>query len=373
MMLTEVWAMRRALRPTLAVALLVITMSAGCLGTEARSEWAFHATQLDSLYADGMRGDGIIVAVLDTGVNVGHGSLAHLRDGNNDNGELIGFKDYVNNKDGVENAYDDSGHGSHIVGIMSARGTSFGDKLTNGGVDLLGASPNIRLLVARVCSDDAGCLESRIDDAVRWAVGQGADVISISLGGSGGLGTLSEVGPLQDDITREINNAIDRGIVVIASAGNDGANAGDVAFPAVISGVIAVGAVNEDLRVASFSNHGDASANRCTQGSVLVPGSGRCTPNQKPEIVAPGTDVLSAWTGDSFVRASGTSQATPFVTAAVALILEGKPDLKSRADVEQVKTALKNSAKPVEGQQRPHDNGAGYGLLQARAALAAYG
>ncbi len=373
MMQTDVWAMRRSLRPTLAVAVLVLTMTAGCLGTEARSEWAYNATQLDALYDQGLRGKGIIVAVLDTGLNVDHGSLAHLVDGNKDNGELLAFKDYVNNKDGVENAYDDTGHGSHVVGIMSARGTTFGDKLTNGGVDLLGASPNIQLLVARVCSEDAGCLESRIDDAIRWAVGQGADIISISLGGAGGLGPLSELGPLQDDITREINAAIDRGIVVIASAGNDGPEAGDVYFPAVIRGVIAVGAINDDLRVASFSNYGDASANRCNPGTVLVPQSGRCSPHQKPEIVAPGTEILSAWTGDSYVRASGTSQATPFVTSAVALMLEGKPALRDRADVDQVKSALKNSAKPVEGQARPHDNGAGYGLLQAKAALLAYG
>ncbi len=358
--------------PLLAAAVLILTMSAGCLGTEARSEWAYHATQLDALYADGLRGDGITVAVLDTGVNVDHGSLSHLVDGDTSNGELLGFKDYVNNKDGVANAYDDSGHGSHVIGIMSARGTTFGDKLTNGGVDLLGASPNIQLLVARVCSDDAGCLESRIDDAIRWAVSQGADIISLSLGGAGGLGPLGEVGPLQDDITREINAAINQGIVVIASAGNDGPNAGDVAFPAVISGVIAVGAVNKDLRVASFSNHGDSSANECNEGSVLVPSSGRCAPNQKPEVVAPGTDILSAWTSDSYVRASGTSQATPFVTSAVAILLQGQPALRDRSDVQQVKSVLKNSAKIIEGQDRPHDDGAGYGLLQARAARLAY-
>ncbi len=373
MLAKKVLAMRRALRPTLALALLVITMSAGCLGSEARSEWAYKTTQLDALYAEGLRGTGVVVAVLDTGVNVGHVSLKHLRDGNKDNGELIGFKDYINGKDGVENAYDDSGHGSHVVGIMSARGTSFGDKLTNGGVDLLGASPNIQLLVARVCSDDAGCAENRIDDAIRWAVGQGAGIISLSLGGPGSLGVLGEVGPFQDDITREINAAIDRGIVVIASAGNDGPEANDVAFPAVISGVIAVGAINGDLRVASFSNHGSSSANQCNQGSVLVPSSGRCAPNQKPEIVAPGTDVLSAWTGDSYVRASGTSQATPFVTSAIALLLEGKPALEDRSDVELVKKALKNSALAVEGQSRPHDDAAGYGILQAKAAVAAYG
>ncbi len=359
-------------QPFLTIALLLAVAMSGCLGTQARSEWAYDVTQLDDAYAGGKRGSGVVVAVLDTGINVEHPSLSHLVDGNANNGELMGFRDYINNRNGIDKAYDDAGHGTHVAGIISARGSNFGDKLTNGGVDLLGGSPNVGLLIAKVCTKDDTCENSQIATAISWAADSGADIISLSLGGEGGLSQLQQVGIFQDEITREINEAIDQGIVVVSAAGNFGPESNDVAFPAVIQGVIAVGAINEDLRVASFSNHGDGEANTCTQRPFPLPSQGRCPPHQKPEVVAPGTEILSAWTGSLYVRASGTSQATPFVTSAVALMLEGQ-DLRDRNDVVQVKSALRSTAQKVAGQTTPHDNAAGYGIVQAQAAIQAFG
>ncbi len=347
-------------------AVVLLVLSAGCLGTQARTNWAYDAVQFDDVQGTGL---GVRVAVLDTGINVDHPALEHLVDGDKGNGELIAYRDFIANREGVSNAMDDIGHGSHVIGIMSAQGSSFGDKLTNGGVDLRGASPGIELLVARVCSEDESCDVNAIPRAVDWARNQGADIISLSLGGTGGF-DVGGIGVLRDEITRAIDGAIGAGIVVVASAGNNGMEQGDVAFPASIEDVIAVGAVNEDLRVASFSNRGDSQRNTCPNNPLI--GDGRCSPDQKPEIVAPGTDILSAWTSNSHVRASGTSQATPFVTSAVALMLEDKPELRNRADVEQIKQVLRNTARPLADQDRPHDDAAGYGLLQVRAALAAY-
>ena len=361
-------------RAWLAALLLVIVATSGCLGGEARSEWAFDVTQLDTAYGAGARGKGVVVAIIDTGVNVKHPALDHLRDGKTDNGELIAFRDFIGGVDGVNKAFDKEGHGSHVIGIMSARGSSFGDKLVNGGVDLLGASPGVQLVVARVCGDE-NCDATKIDDAIRWATQNGADVIGLSLGGAQLpllQGVLQpEQGQVQEAITAAINDAIDRGVVVVAAAGNeqdDGAE--DVSFPASIPGVIAVGAVGKSLQVASFSNHGDSQANRCTSGPLVT--QGRCHPNQKPELVAPGVGILSAWTSDAYVRADGTSQATPFVTSAVALLLEGKPPLASRGDVNQIKQVLMDTAKELGGQSTPHDDAAGYGLVQVQSALTAY-
>ena len=143
-----------------------------------------------------------------------------------------------------------------------------------------------------------------------------------------------------------------------------------------------MGAVDEAGRVASFSSRGDDANNPCRNLPLPGPLGGRCHPNQKPEIVAPGVEVLSAWSGggednpcsgEDYCVASGTSQATPFVTAAVALILEGRPDLPNRAAVLHLKQVLVDSARPVPGQVEPHDEAAGYGLLQAESALRAYG
>lgn len=358
----------------LAVVLLLTLTLSGCLGGEARSEWAFEVTGLKDAYADGARGKDVVVAVLDTGINVDHPSLDHLRDGKKGNGELIAYRDFMGTGRTVADAADPNGHGTHVIGIMSARGSSFGDKLVNGGVDLLGASPGIQLAVAKVC-DDEGCDPEILDDALRWAIGRGADIISLSLGGVelGLIQTLQapEQSRIQDAIRDAIDDAIDRGIVVVAAAGNeqdDGAS--DVAFPATIEGVIAVGAMDKAGNVAGFSNHGDSQANQCTGGGLFQ--SGRCHPHMKPELVAPGVGILSAWSGDAYVRADGTSQATPFVTSVVALMIEASGPLDSRQDVNVLKRALMDTAKPLDGQARPHDNAAGYGVVQADAAIVAF-
>lgn len=347
--------------------LLAGPVLAGCLGGESRSEWALTMTQLNAVDGDGA---GVVVAVLDTGINVGHASMDHLVDGKNGNGELVAFKDYVGGRDGVSNAYDDDGHGTHVSGIMVARGSSFSDKLVYGGVDLRGGSPAIQLVVARVCDGD-GCRGESLDDAVRWATAQGAQVISLSLGGEpGGLDLPVR---LQSDLERAINDSIGQGVVVVAAAGNQGTDANDVSTPADIPRVIAVGAANRDGRVAQLSSRGDASDNQCRTGGLLDDGAtGRCPPNQKPEVIAPGVDILSAWAGDNYVKASGTSQATPFVSSVVALMLEGQPRLQSSSDVVQIKQVLMDTAKKVPGQDSPHDDGAGYGIVQAQRALRAY-
>ena len=353
----------------LPLVLLIVPLS-GCLGGDARSEWAFEITRLDEAYDDGLRGEGVVVAVVDTGINVGHPSLSHLRNGKASDGELIAFRDFLAGRTGVDRAFDDDGHGTHVSGIISARGSDFGDKLVNGGVDLLGASPGVSLVVARVCDPD-GCDANVIDNAVSWAVEQGADVISLSLGGVrlglvGGILNDEQRG-VQQDIESAINDAIDNGVVVVAAAGNDGRDASDVSFPGSISGVLSVGAIDDDGRVADFSNRG--SGNSCSGGPLQ---QGRCHPNQKPELVAPGVGILSAWTGDAYVRADGTSQATPFVTAVVALMLEGQPRLADRDDVIEVKRILMQTARDVMGQESPHDDAAGYGIVQATTAIKAF-
>jgi subtilisin family serine protease len=234
--------------------------------------------------------------------------------------------------------------------------------------------PAALLLSARVCSKDA-CDPDALPLAINWAVAQGADIVSLSLGGDFGLRNALQERELND----AVQSAVDSGTVVIASAGNKGkeADQSDVESPAVIPEVIAVGAAGEDGRVADFSSKGDDAGHPCT--ALPLPGGlpggvgGRCAPDQKPELVAPGVGIVSAWTGKEYRSADGTSQATPFVTATVAILLQGHPDLSTRAQVEHVKQVLVQTAQPVAGQATPHDERAGYGLVQAVAALQAYG
>ncbi|MCA1819907.1 MAG: S8 family serine peptidase [Thermoplasmatota archaeon] len=358
------------MRTTFAVVLALLAPAlSGCLGGEARTEWAFETTQLSSLADAGRTGHGVTIAILDTGINVQHVALRHLVDGNPDNGELVAFQDYMANRNGVASAYDDDGHGSHVAGIIAASGSSLTDKLEYGGINLLGGAPGAKLVVAKVCGVNR-CNADAIPKAIQWAVSQHADVINLSLGGVRSNDIFSNLAP--DRMTQAIQAAVDKGVVVVAAAGNDGPANADVSTPADVPDVLAVGAIQEDGAVWENSSRGDDAGHPCGTSIPILGAQGRCDPNKKPELVAPGVEILSAWTGDKYVRATGTSQATPFVTAAVALLLEGRAHLTGRSDVVHVKQVLIHAAKPVPGARLPHDPAAGYGLLQAKAAYDAY-
>lgn len=357
-----------SVRPlALAAAMALALLLPGCLGSGGgRTEWAYDATQLTAVAQQGRTGAGVTVAFLDTGINTRHPSMDHLADGDRSDGELVAFRDFLGTAVGPASAFDDDGHGTHVAGILAAKGSTGLDKL--GGIDLRGGAPNVLLVSARVCSAES-CDAAALPAAIRWAVAQGADVVSLSLGGQFGLRDVLQ----EQAIAEAVADAVDSGVVVLASAGNKGPGNDDVESPADLPDVIAVGAVDARGRVAAFSSRGDDDGNPCRDLPLPGPLSGRCYPDQKPEIVAPGVGILSAWTKDLYVRADGTSQATPFVTAAVALLLEGKGDLPDRAAVERVKRVLVETAQPVPGQATPHDEAAGYGLLQADAAIRAYG
>lgn len=339
--------------------LFLVIALAGCLG-DARTEWAYEVTQFDEVEKQGR---GIRIGILDTGIDVTHNSMDHLVDGKTDNGELQGFRDFISGVTGVENAYDDNGHGTHVVGIMAARGSSVGDRILYGGIDLKGASPEARFFVAKVCAED-GCPDAAIATGLNWMRTNNVDVISMSLGGEKFPITIG------DQVRTAVNAAIDEGIVVVASAGNDGPNNEDVDEPADIEGVIAVGAIQKGEDIWRGSSRGTNSGENACRGSIFGAQIGRCDPHMKPEIVAPGVEILSAWIDGSYVKATGTSQAAPFVASAVALMLEGKPQLVNRADVYAVKQALVDSAKQVAAQD--HDDAYGYGILQVKGAIAAY-
>lgn len=361
---------------------LLLPLLAGCLGGEERTEWAYDDAGLDAVRATGRTGSGVTIAILDTGINTRHAALDHLVDTDPTNGQLVAFKDFLGNAEGVREAFDDEGHGSHVIGILAARGSTTRDKLLYNGIELRGATPDAQYVVARVCATT--CDATILPDAIAWAVAEGADVISMSLGGHFNITDTAASLAIQ----QAVDAAVDAGVVLLAAAGNQGPDNVDVETPANLPGVIAVGAIDEAGAVADFSSRGSLDNNQCRVDTDPLPVppllppfpiipevpslTGRCFPDQKPELVAPGVDILSAWTDGSYVRASGTSQATPFVTAAVALMLEGRPDLSSRAEVEAVKQALVDAADPLPGQVLPHDVATGYGRLDAREALRLY-
>jgi subtilisin family serine protease len=191
-----------------------------------------------------------------------------------DIGRIIAQSDFV---EGDAVADDDYGHGTHVTGIAGA--------LTNNGKGVAGGCFECGLLIAKVMGSLGFTTDSRIVSGINWSVNHGADVVNLSLGGSGDSSVL----------TTAVNRANALGAVVVAAAGNEGTNVPQ--YPAAYSKVIAVSATTTDGRLASFSNRGDW-----------------------VDLAAPGTDILSTRMSGGYKTMSGTSMSAPLVSSLAGLL-----------------------------------------------------
>ncbi len=295
----------------------------------------------DSL--SGLDGGGVVVCVVDSGVDLGHPDLRGV--------ELRGWRDSVN---GIEVPYDDEGHGTAMTGII----------VSDGGLD--GVAKGVELLVAKAINDEGQGTDGTVADSVDWCVQQGADIISLSLGGSQSFGSDFFT---TDELEQSVDDALDSGVFVVSSAGNDGEDDdGDVGSPGSVEGVICVGGITRSGSIWSGSSEGDNDG-RLWPNPILP----RSDPDKKPEIVAPGHEVPvlmasgvsnSEWWGWS----SGTSAATAWISGSLALLLQENPELQresstGRQAIEGVKDAITQSSQKKEGQES-HDDHYGYGHLR---------
>ncbi len=265
------------------------------------------ADKAADVVAGNYAGNGVKVAIIDTGIDYTHPDL-------NDN--YFGGYDFVNNDN---DPYDDNGHGTHVAGIVAAE---------DNGIGVIGVAPQADLYAVKVLDSQGSGTYSDIVAGIDWAISNNMDVISMSLGGS--VGDVA----LQDALQR----AYDAGIVNVAASGNDYANS--ISYPAKYSTVIAVGATDSSDVRASFSNYGP-----------------------ELEVVAPGVNIYSTYPGNTYKTLSGTSMATPMVTGVVALMLSKNPDLLP-ADVRQI---LHDSALDLGA--AGWDQYYGYGRVQADVAV----
>jgi thermitase len=256
----------------------------------------------------------VIVAVVDTGVQVDHPDLknniwvneAELngRPGVDDDGDgyvddVYGW-DFVNNR---PNAIDDNKHGTHCSGIIGAE---------LNGQGTVGVSPLVKIMPLKFLDSSGSGDTANAISAINYAVAHGAKVISNSWGGGGESSLLNEA----------IQNAIAKGVVVVAAAGNASSNNDTVgSFPANYPGVLAVASTDSADKLSSFSNYG--------------PG--------KTFIAAPGSNIYSTVIGSSYAYLSGTSMATPQVSGALALALSVRP----AATAAELKQALCDSSKKI--------------------------
>jgi len=259
---------------------------------------------LHDVYGESITGRDVTVAIIDTGIDYNHPDLK-------DN--FVDGYDFVNND---EDPMDDNGHGTHCAGIIAGTGKASDFRF-------VGVAPNTELYAYKVMDNEGNGYTSWFIEGMERAVdpnGDGnfsdhVDVISISAGDSSGYP--------DDAISISANSAVDLGVVVVAAAGNNGPSYDTISSPGCAKRVICVGATDKNNEVASFSSRGYDYA------EII-----------KPDVVAPGTDIVSAWPGRSYRSLRGTSMACPHVTGVVALTLQMHPDWTP----DEIKMALRNTA-----------------------------
>lgn len=246
--------------------------------------------QADKVWEAGITGNGVDVAVLDTGIHDEHPSLTIEKE-----------VDYTG-----EGTDDLHGHGTHVAGIIAStdstyRGVAYGADLFN----------------VKVLNKDGCGYASDVIKGIEWSVDNGAEIISMSLG--------AEIDPCDgtDAMSLAVDSAVSKGVVVVVAAGNSGPGAGTITSPGCSKKGITVGAVDDNDNVPSWSSRGPTDDGRI-----------------KPDLVAPGVGITSTWKDNSFKSLSGTSMSTPHVSGVAALLLEADPSLRP----DEVKEALKTTA-----------------------------
>lgn len=271
------------------------------------------------------RGDGVKVAIIDTGVN---GEVAELR------GVVVGGTDAsgIGSPDGQTPVGEESEHGTMVASLLAGRGTGEG----NG---VIGVAPDADLLSVSVAfGQETGSPlsnDEQIAGAVRWAVDNGADVINMSL--------TRNTPDWPESWDEAFLYAFENDVVVVAAAGNRGSGTTQVGAPATIPGVLTVAGVDRDQN-ASF----DASS----QGITIA-------------VSAPSEDLVGVLPDGGYVRWSGTSAAAPLVSGLVALVRAEFPDL----DAANVINRVIRTADP-KGEAVPSPL-YGYGIIDPVAALTA--
>ncbi len=258
------------------------------------------------------QGDGVVVAMLDTGCFVAH---PDLRDA------ILDARDFTRSRFGPGDVH---GHGTHVAGLVGAR--------AGNNIGIRGIAPKCKLLIAKVLGDDGGGSDEAIAAGLLWAAERGAHIFSLSLGGAFDM-------PATKAAIRDIVSVGNR--FPFAAAGNDG---GAVNYPARYDQFVSVGAYDQNGRLTDFTSR-----------------VGRL------DIVGPGVEMLSCAPDGGYQKMTGTSQACPCVAGVGALavakhIADGSDtDLRSPDDMRE------------HMQKCATDSGQGYRLVNARKLLELHG
>jgi subtilisin family serine protease len=243
-------------------------------------------------------GSEIKIAVIDTGVDYNHSVLGG---GFGEGYKVVDGYDFVTCEEFIdtggcvsgkiklpdEDPIDEHGHGTHVASIAAGKG------------DLNGVAPEAEILAYRVLNQEGEGLFDWVISGIDQAVADGADVINLSLGGSGNP---------DDPVSTAVDNAVLSGVVVVVSAGNEGPSSETILSPGVAREAITVGSTNKDDTLSFFSSRGPVN----WLEEVII----------KPDVVAPGVSIQGAMIGGGYIAKSGTSMSAPHIAGVSALLLQ---------------------------------------------------
>ncbi|MGW4674806.1 S8 family peptidase [Streptomyces sp. NPDC004324] len=284
----------------------------------------------------GYEGQGVKVAILDTGVDANHPDLA---------GRIADAEDFS----GSASTNDAFGHGTHVASIVGGTGAASGG--TRRGV-----APRADLLIGKVLGDDGYGSESSVIDGMEWAAAQHAKVVNMSLGSGTPTDGTDSMSEAVDALTAST------GTLFVVAAGNEGPNPSTVSSPGAADAALTVGAVDRDDSLASFSSRGPRLGDAAVKPDVTAPGVGIVAAR------AAGTTMGTPVDAD-YTSASGTSMATPHVAGAVALLAQQHPGWGAQ----QLKDALISTAHEVPGTKVTEQGGGRIDLATAMGPVTATG
>jgi len=260
------------------------------------------------------QGEGVTVAVLDTGCDLDHPDLA---------ANLLPGFNFVNPK---KKPWDDNEHGTHVTGIICALDNDIGT---------VGVAPKSKVIPVKVLDDKGDGNLLNVAKGIRWAVKQGADILCMSLGAPR---------PIQQ-VRKAIQWAAKKGVPCFVAAGNAGRTK-EVFYPAAYPETISIGSIDEDLDRSDFSNTG-----------------------KRLDFLAPGGKIFSTVPDNWYAFLSGTSMAAPFACGVAALLESyvNKHTGHSLKTVEDYRKALRAHTTPVRNRKIAGNKFfEGYGIIDPR-------
>ena len=249
--------------------------------------YGINMIQAKSFWQKSLKGEGINIAVIDSGCDINH---INLKD------RIVGVRNFTDEDGKNPNiVIDRVGHGTHVTGIIAA----------NGANGIVGVAPNANIYVLKAINKTGSGKLSWVVNAIYYAIEKKVDIISMSLGMSAN----------NEKLERAVKEAISKNILVVCAAGNEGdGNTTDFqySYPAAYTDVISVGAVDKKGEPAYFSS-----------ANLVV------------DVVAPGVDIISTYPNNSYASLSGTSMATPYVSGSLALLKNWSQEEFQRSLTEQ--------------------------------------